>query len=258
MDRSSYKHYHKDQPDTRPLLETYFSPDPVFKDDAMKGPIEKLHSAFKKGHMAGKILIDISASPTILNLYTASEFFQELIVMRTNDKCVEEIIKWKNDCPGAFNWEHAASHVVEVEGKGEESEAKEMKMKSTITQVVKFDTETESLGDLIKVSQADCVITSWLLDIVPHNQDDYIRNLRKMIALLKPGGHMIIFGVTNISYYTIGEHRFHAFTYDENFARKALVAEGMTVLQSEVTPRKSESNLIDYDGVLFMIACKQK
>ncbi|XP_068099302.1 indolethylamine N-methyltransferase-like isoform X2 [Hyperolius riggenbachi] len=260
MDRSSYKLYHKHEPDSRTVLQTYFSenPDEAFKDDGMLFPMEKLHNAFRVGHMAGEILIDISAGPLIYHLYSACEFFREIILMRTNEKCIMEIMKWHDDRTGAFCWGHTTAHVTDLEGRSDQCEAKEMKLRSAISHVVKFDTESESLTDLIGVPQADCVITMWLLDVVCKDQEDYMRILRKIMTLLKPGGHLIILGVKNSSYYTVGEHKYHVFTYDEHFVRNALVAEGMTVLQCEVTPRKCESHLTDYGGVLFITACKQK
>ncbi|XP_068099307.1 nicotinamide N-methyltransferase-like [Hyperolius riggenbachi] len=260
MDSSSYKLYHKHEPDSRTMLQAYFSGDPemAFKDDSLMCLMEKLHNAFDTGHMTGKLLIDISAGPQIHHLYSACGFFQEIILMRTNEKCIMEIMKWQNDRTGAFCWGHTTAHVSSLEGRSDDCEAKEMKLKSAITHVVKVDPETETLTDLIGVPQADCVIALALLDAICKDQEDYMRNLRKIIKLLKPGGHLILIGGTNATYYTVGEHKFHMFTYDENFVRNALVAEGMIVLQCDVTPRKSESHLTDYDGILFLTACKQK
>ncbi|XP_068099275.1 indolethylamine N-methyltransferase-like [Hyperolius riggenbachi] len=261
MDRSSYKLYHKHDElhDSRAMLETYFSenPDMPFKNLLIL-TLEKMHNVFSMGHITGKILIDISGGPLIHYLYSACEFFQEIILMRTNEQCIMEIMKWHDDRTGAFSWGHTTAHVTDLEGRSDECEDKEMKLKSAITHVVKFDTESESLTDLIGVPQADCVITFLLLDLVCKDQEDYMRNLRKILTLLKPGGHLIIFGSLNTSYYTVGEHRFHVFTCNENFVKEALVAEGLTVLQCEVSPMKSESHLTDYDGFLLITACKQK
>ncbi|XP_068099293.1 nicotinamide N-methyltransferase-like [Hyperolius riggenbachi] len=260
MDRSSFKLYHKHDHDSRTLLETYFSGDPdmAFKEDTLKSPMEKLHNAFDKGHMTGKILIDISGGPLIHHLYSACEFFQEIILMRTNEQCIMEIMKWHDDRTGAFCWGHTTAHVTGLEGRSDQCEAKEMKLKSAITHVVKFDTESETLSDLIGLPQADCVITAWLLDMTCKDQADYLRILKKILKPLKPGGHLILFGATNASYYTVGEHKFQLFTYDEHFARDALVREGMTIHQWEVTPRKFDSHLTDYGAILFLTACKQK
>ncbi|XP_068099276.1 indolethylamine N-methyltransferase-like [Hyperolius riggenbachi] len=261
MDRSSYKLYHKHEQDhdSRTYLETYYSenPDMSFKEDSVLFPVEKMHHALVMGHITGKLLIDISAGPHIHHLYSACEFFQEIILMRTNEQCIMEIMKWQGDRTGAFSWGHAAAHVTNLEGKSDEWEAKELKLKSAITHVVKFDTETESLTDLIGVPQADCVFIYGLLDLICKDQDDYMSNLRRILKLLKPGGHLFLIGARNASFYTVGEQKFHMFTYDENFVKKAFVEVGMSILQCEVMPRKSKSHLTDYDGSLFIAACKQ-
>ncbi|XP_068099291.1 indolethylamine N-methyltransferase-like [Hyperolius riggenbachi] len=261
MDRGSYKLYHKhDEFDSRGVLERYYSgnPDMAFKDDFLKFPMEKLHNLFSTGHVSGKLLIDISGGAQIHHLYSACEFFQEIILMRPTEQCIMEIMKWHDDRTGAFCWGHVAKHVTDLEGKSDECEAKEMKLKSTITHVVKFDPEEETLTDLIGVPQADCIITFGLLGMICKDQDDYTRCLGKILKLLKPGGHFVLVGAINASYYTVGGHKFNLFTYDENFVKQTLVAEGMTVLQCEVDQRKSESPLIDYDSKLFISACKSK
>ncbi|XP_068099296.1 nicotinamide N-methyltransferase-like [Hyperolius riggenbachi] len=259
MDRSSYKLYHVHDHDSRAYVETYYSgnPDMPFKEDTLKTPMTKLHNAFKMGHITGKVLIDISGGPQVYHLCSACEYFQEIIPMRLTDKCIMEIMKWHKDRTGGFGWGHTIAHVTDLEGRSDQYEAKEMKMKSVIERVVKFDIESEDLTD-IGVPQADCVITNMLLDKICKNQDDYMRYLRKMLCLLKPGGHMILLGATNTTFYTVGVQKFHYFKYDENFARDALVREGMTILQCEDTPRTSESPLSDYGGILFIVACKQK
>ncbi|XP_068098388.1 indolethylamine N-methyltransferase-like [Hyperolius riggenbachi] len=236
MDRSSYKLYHKHEPDSRTMLETYYSGDldTALKDDTLTVPVEKMHNALAMGRMTGNIMIDISTGPLIHDLYPACEFFQEIILMRTNEQCIMEIMKWQNDRTGAFSWGHVAAHATNLEGKSDECEVKELKLKSAITHVVKFDPETETLTDLLGVTQADCIISYGFLDVVCKDQDDYKRNLRKILNLLKPRGHLILIGGTNATYYTVGDHRIHMLTYDEKFVRNALVAEGMSILVSRV------------------------
>ncbi|XP_068099294.1 indolethylamine N-methyltransferase-like [Hyperolius riggenbachi] len=229
----------------------------AFKEDTVTFPMEQLHNAFKMGCINGEILTDISAGPQIHHLYSACEFFQEIILMRPTEKCIMEIMKWKDDRTGAFCWGHTTAHVNNLEGRSDQCEEKEMKLKSSITHIVKFDPETETLTDLIGVPQADCVITFSFLDMICKDKEDYLRNLRKMLTLLKPGGHLILLGALNASYYMVGQHKFHVFTYDETFVRNALIAEGLTVLQCQVTPKKSESHLADHDGVLFLTAFKK-
>ncbi|XP_068099287.1 indolethylamine N-methyltransferase-like [Hyperolius riggenbachi] len=261
MSTTSHRLYHRHEHDPRAMLETYFSdhpPDMAFKDDALTVPMKKLHAILKQGHIGGKLLMDFSAGSHIHHLFFTCKYFQEIILMRTNEPCIMEIMKWLNDHSGAFRWEHATQHAIEIDGSGDESEANELKLKSTISKVMKFDTETESLADLTGVQTADCIMTTWFMDMICQNQDDYTRNMKKMLTLLKPGGYLFLIGATNGSYYTLGDQKYHIFKYDENLVKNTLVAEGMTILQCEDIPRKSQSQLTDFQGVLFVTACKQK
>ncbi|CAJ0967704.1 unnamed protein product [Ranitomeya imitator] len=84
--------------------------------------------------------------------------------------------------------------------------------------------------DPIVLPPADCIISAWLLDVISKDQDDNIRYLKKVAGLLKLGGHMILLGDLNTTYYTIGKRKFHILNYDdEEFVRKALVEAGFVL-----------------------------
>ncbi|XP_077113548.1 nicotinamide N-methyltransferase-like [Ranitomeya variabilis] len=114
---------------------------------------------------------------------------------------------------------------------------KEGKVQSALQHIVKCILEKEDMMDPIVLPQADCVISAWLLDMICRDQDAYIRYLRKFLKLLKPGGHFIIIGGLNLTYYTVGKHKFQGFNYDEDFARKALVGEGFIIDRCKVKKR---------------------
>ncbi|KAG8568507.1 hypothetical protein GDO81_014030 [Engystomops pustulosus] len=110
----------------------------------------------------------------------------------------------------------------------------------------------------IDLPPADCIISALLLEHICKDQDDYIKYIRKFSRLLKPGGHIIIFGAVGALYLTVGEHKIQVFNYDEEFARKTLVGEGFVIDSCEVKNRSNVSDLIDYVGVIFIAAHKEK
>ncbi|CAJ0967717.1 unnamed protein product [Ranitomeya imitator] len=134
---------------------------------------------------------------------------------------------------------------------------KEGKVRSALQHILKCDLEKENIMDPIVLPPADCIISFGLLDMICKKQDDYIRYLRKLLKLLKPGGHIIIFGTLEMTFYTIGKHKFHAFNYDEDFARKALVGEGLIIDRCEVKKRTVMNDHNDYKGMIFIAAHKE-
>ncbi|XP_069804248.1 nicotinamide N-methyltransferase-like [Dendropsophus ebraccatus] len=258
MDSSTHKRYHVHGMDSRQHLEHYASdkPDMAFEEDALKFPIENLAKTFAKGHIRGDVLIDLTLGSMIHPLYAACEFFKHIIVLKVSDQCIMEMKRWLDSRTGAFNWEHTTKLHAEIEGNSDELQDKEGKVRSAIPHVMKCDLEKENMTDPIVLPPADCIISAWLLDVISKDQDDYIRYLRKISGLLKPGGHLIIIGSLDMTYYTVGNDKFHAFRYDEDFARKALVGEGFVIDDCKVKKRTAVSDLIDYKALTFIAAHK--
>ncbi|XP_063798044.1 nicotinamide N-methyltransferase-like [Pseudophryne corroboree] len=259
MDSGAHKFYPEHGFDSRELLETYFSnkQEMAFLDDTMKFPMECLHRAFSEGHIKGDILIDISMGSFIHHLYTASGFFKEILVLKCSEQCIMELNKWINTRTGAFDWSHIMTYIKYLEGNGDLHQDKDITLKTNITKTVKCDFDKENLTDLEVLPPADCVISGAMLEFISKEQDDYIRFFRKFTKLLKPEGYLLIIGVLNASFVSIGQDRTHVFKYNENFVRKVLADEGFVIDHCAVQKRTSVSDLTDYEATLFIKAHRE-
>ncbi|XP_075696800.1 nicotinamide N-methyltransferase-like [Rhinoderma darwinii] len=260
MDSSPHKLYHVHGFDSRKYLEHYFSdkPDMVFGEDSLKFVIENLRQVFAVGHISGDILIDLSIGSLVHHLYSACEFFENIIVLKVNNRCIMELKRWVDERTGAFYWGHTSTLLQEKEENSNQFEDKEGKVRSAIQHVVKYDLEKENMTEPLVLPPADCVISAWLLDYISKDQDDYIRYLRKFSGLLKPGGHLIIIGSLDKTYCTVGKDKFHAFSYNEDFVRKVLVGEGFIIDYCNTKERTAVSDLTDYKAMIFIAAHKEK
>ncbi|XP_056400407.1 nicotinamide N-methyltransferase-like isoform X2 [Hyla sarda] len=214
------------------------------------------HPSFppRGGHIKGNILADLSMGPVIHHLYSFCGLFNDIIVMRLTERCIMELNKWRHNRTGAYDWSHATNHITQLEGKCDEE--KELTLKTTIKQVVRCNLEKENLIHPLDLPQADCLISAWLLECVSKDKEEYIKNLKKVVKFLKPGGHLILLGALNGTYYTVGEETFHLLTYDEIFAKETLTGEGFTIDDCEVLPRTAESDMTDYTSTMILIAHK--
>ncbi|XP_075047521.1 indolethylamine N-methyltransferase-like [Mixophyes fleayi] len=260
MDCSSHKLYHVHEIDSRAILDTYLSDkqEMVFGEETLKFPMEKFHYIFNAGHIKGEVLYDISFGSFIHHLYSACVVFKEISVLRFNEKCIMELNKWLHMRTGAFVWDHASTYIKEMEGKSGQCQDKEIMLKMAIKHIVKCDIEKENLTDSLVLPQADCVISACLLEAISKDQDDYLINFKKFTSLLKPGGHLILQGTLNATYFTAGQDRFHIFKYDENYLRKVLTGEGFIVDHCDVLKRKAVSDLTDYEAFIFITAHREK
>ncbi|XP_063798048.1 nicotinamide N-methyltransferase-like [Pseudophryne corroboree] len=259
MDSSSHKFYPVHGFDSREHLETYFSnkPDMAFGDDTMKFPMECLHRVFSEGHIKGDLLIDISYGSFIHLLYTASGYFKQILVLKCSEQCIMELNKWINTHTGAFDWSHIMEYIKCLEGNSDQCQDKGMTLKTAITKIMKCDIDKENLTDPEVLPPADCVISTGMLDLISKDQDDYKKNIRKFVKLLKPEGYLILIGALNATYMMIGQDKIHAFRYDENFARKVLTDEGFVIDHCAVHKKTVDSDLTDYEAFMFITAHRE-
>ncbi|XP_063797885.1 nicotinamide N-methyltransferase-like [Pseudophryne corroboree] len=204
----------------------------------------------------GETLFDISIGSIVHQLFDITDYFKEIVILKLRESCIMELPKWVNTRTGAFSWTHACKALTELGGISDPEEVQEEKLKETIKRIVKIDFSKENLTDPEVLPPADCILTVWVLDVISHDKQDYISNLRKMSKLLKHGGHLIIIGSINITYFTAGNERLYALNYDECFVKKTLTDEGYEIESCELLDRKVESDLVDYKKFMVLTAVK--
>ncbi|XP_068099837.1 indolethylamine N-methyltransferase-like [Hyperolius riggenbachi] len=258
MDCGPQKFYHKHDFDCRSFHDKYFSdkPDMVFADDTLKFPMVNCHYVFSSGFVKGDLLIDVSMSSLIHHLYSACDGFKDIIMLKVNEKCNLETSKWKDARTGAYSWEHISAHAAKLEGKSTQIQDKDQQLKTAIGHIVGCDFENEDMTYPVELPLADCVSSLYILEAICKDEDDYMRNLEKISKLLKPGGHMILVSVLNITYYMVGGEKFAAFRSEEMFVKNALQKLGFVIDYCAVQRRRNESSVVDYDAVMFITACK--
>ncbi|XP_040182042.1 nicotinamide N-methyltransferase-like isoform X1 [Rana temporaria] len=260
MEPGSHKLYHVHGFHSRNLLDTYFSSKPgmPFAHEALRYPMEKFYNAFCSGDFRGDVLIDISAGPIIQHLYAALEYFRDIILLKPTEHCILEVKKWTDSRTGAFDWSHTTTLATELAGKSDQCEEKEIGLKAAITHVVKFDINKENLTDPIGLPQADCLLFWCITEAISKDLEEFVRNFRKFSKLLKPGGRIMFYGALNCTFYMVGEEKFHMVKYNESDLRSILSNEGFVITHLEVSQRKAESDLSDFDSAVFCTAYKEQ
>ncbi|KAM5163561.1 indolethylamine N-methyltransferase-like isoform 1-T1 [Mantella aurantiaca] len=258
MDCTTHKFYHINGMDSRDYSDLYCSgkEDMIFRDDTLIFPMMNLHYQFSSGRVSGNNLIDISMGSFIHHLYSASSSFQDIIVLKSSEKCIMELSRWLHDRTGAYDWTHTSTTAAELEGNRDQHQEKESHLKSSIKQILKCDFEQENITSPVELPLADCVINVWTLETISKNEDEYMRNLEKILNLLKPGGQLLLFSSLDATYFTVGGKRFHVFTHDENFVKKALSKLGLVIDYCAVQRRRYISDLAMYTAVMFTVANK--
>ncbi|XP_040182854.1 indolethylamine N-methyltransferase-like [Rana temporaria] len=259
MEPGSHKLYNVHGFHSRNFLDTYCSgkAEMAFAHDSVRYPMMKFHNAFSSGDFKGDVLIDFSIGPVVHHLYAAQEYFRDIILLKPTEHCIVEVKKWTDSRTGAFDWSHASTIATEVAGNSDQCEEKEAGLRAAIKHVVKFDLNLENLTDPIVLPQADCLAIGCILEVISKDLEDFVNNFRRFSKLLKPGGRLLYYGGLNATFYMVGGERFHMVKYNESDLRDILSNEGFVITHLEVSQRKAESDLCDFDSVVFCTAYKE-
>ncbi|XP_077105824.1 nicotinamide N-methyltransferase-like [Ranitomeya variabilis] len=260
MASSPTKFYLEDDFDSKQFLEQYFSDNPKtnLSADFLEFPLKNLTKTFSEGKIKGDTLIDLSVGPMVCHLLAACDYFKNIIVLRSRDRCITELKKWADSQTGLLDWGHVAKRYVDPEGKSENFLKKEEKVRSAAQHVMKIDLEKENIIEPKVLPQADAIISAGLLDMISKEEEQYMKYVKRFARLLRLGGDLVIIGDLKATQFTVGKDKFHAMNYNEDLVKKALVGGGFVVDHSEVKERTAVSNLSDYKGVVFMVAHKER
>ncbi|XP_040182235.1 indolethylamine N-methyltransferase-like [Rana temporaria] len=258
MDSTSPKLYHVHGMDSRSHLDLYFSNEEemVFAEDTITFPMACFHYLLSTGRVKGTFLIDISSGSFIHHLYSASNFFKKMILLKFQERCIMELNRWLHDRTGAYDWSHTSSAAAELEGTRDQLQEKEMRLRSSIKQILKCDFEEENITSPVLLPLADCIISAVILEVISKNEDEYMKNLEKIIKLLKPGGQLLLIAILDATYWTAGTERFHSFKCNEEFVKNAFGKVGLAIDYCAVQRRRNVSDIIDYKAIIVIVGRK--
>ncbi|MEE6518400.1 hypothetical protein FKM82_029406 [Ascaphus truei] len=226
------KRYHDEGFDPKKVMEIYFGAEKTdTKEELMHYPLRELFKILTPGSVRGDTLIDLSFGAVTTHLLIACDYFKEITMLESSDVSIREIEKWLKKEPGAVDSSHAAMFICELE---------------------------DNPLDPVVLPQADCLISMWYLGAASKDHDSYLSNLKKCSSLLKVGGHLIMFGLFNISYIMIDQHKLSVLTYDEEFTMKALRDTGYIIKSFEKRKSNLSTHMLDHEHVGYFVACKER
>lgn len=136
---------------------------------------------------------------------------------------------------------------------------KEERVRRAVTRVLKCDVLKEQPLEPAVLPPADGLISSLCLEAAcptPQACRDALRHLR---TLLRPGGHLVLSGSFESTFFMVGDKRFPTLPLNEKFLREALQEAGFIIEKLEKVARATETHLdnrTDYTGLFFLVAQK--
>ncbi|NXT03631.1 NNMT methyltransferase, partial [Jacana jacana] len=204
--------------------------------------------------LRGKTLIDVGCGPTIYQLLSACEHFQEIIALDYTDQNRQELEKWLKKEAGAFDWRPVVEYVCELEGGRQTWAEKEEKLRKKVRQVLKCDVTKANPTDPVTLPPADCAVSTLCLEAACKDLATFRSALRNVGSLLKPGGHLVMVTVLRETYYAFNKQVFSCLHLEKAAVEEAVEGAGFEVTFSEVQPCPPGDVRADCDAVLSLVA----
>ncbi|XP_078496149.1 indolethylamine N-methyltransferase-like [Lissotriton helveticus] len=256
---SELKEFHDRYLDPALLMKMFFTKDSPFPDDTSNRIFPLLCKTFSSGVVKGELLIAMSIVPFFQWALPACQYFSDIILSCSTDKCISEVEKWRTNAPGAMDWSQAAKMICEIEGNGESWIEKQIMLQKKIKQVPKYNLSKSNPLSPTVLPQADCLILPNCLECHMMDEGGFCCALKNCSTLLKKGGHLILIMGSEETFYMVGSCKFPHLSMDEGFVRRALGEADYDIEELHVLPRHTEllNSVSDYRGYFYVNARKK-
>uniref|UniRef100_A0A7N6FLT5 Phenylethanolamine N-methyltransferase n=1 Tax=Anabas testudineus TaxID=64144 RepID=A0A7N6FLT5_ANATE len=232
------------------------------KDSIVPWKLACLHRAFTEGDVSGELLVDIGSGPTLYQVLSGCEVFNKVILTDFLEINRQELRRWLRD-EGGYNldWTPYMEYVCKLEGRRYAWSEKAAKLRKVVKDVLPIDVHCPQpmAPDALPSGGADCLVSSFCLESVSPDLAAFNRALGHIGSLLRPGGHLLLIGALDESYYLGGPGvKIPVVPLNEAQVCASLKERGYTLMRLEVytLPQDMRVGVDDVTGVFFVKAKK--
>ncbi|KAK3593404.1 hypothetical protein CHS0354_021983 [Potamilus streckersoni] len=225
--------------------------------------LNSLHEAFKSGAISGVHVLDIGTGPMPHTAFCAAPWFEEITLSDFSQKNLEFLQKWKNreiDHMGPV-----LEYLVKLETSSSSVEKRQEELRRKIKHIVRCDVAQSNpiVSTPVDGIIFDAITSSFCLDVASVTLEDYVKSIRNISNLLKPGGLIILVGVLEETFYKVGELTFKSLYIRKDDLKVIWQKEGFEIITlkdfNETFPsQKSESDNADFKSAYVMVARKEE
>ncbi|XP_077359642.1 phenylethanolamine N-methyltransferase [Festucalex cinctus] len=233
------------------------------KDSIVPWKLACLHRAFTEGDIGGKLLVDIGTGPTLYQVLSACEVFERVVLTDFLEANRKELRRWLQGEEGCgLDWTPYMQHVCELEGRRASAwTEKAAKLRRAIAAILPIDVHRPQPVEpgALPAAGADCLVSCFCLESVSPDLAAFTRALGHIGTLLRPGGHLLLIGALEESFYLGGPGvKIPVVPLGEADVCASLNASGYTLIRLEVytLPRDMRVGVDDVTGVFFAKAKK--
>ena len=183
-------------------------------------------------------VLDYGSGPSIRVAISAAAKASEIVLSDYSPSNRQALRDWLDNKPDyEFDWDPYFSHVVrELEGKGEGEVAKRQEdVRKLVKAVAHCDLTQDPPIEERYNKLYDVVASSFVVEGIATNYEEYCSLIARMAKLVKPGGCFILYGVENNEKYTVGNYTFKDFPVTSSMAIDAIKGCGIADIKLDKT-----------------------
>ena len=183
-------------------------------------------------------LLEFGGGPVIVPLISAAPFVSEIVFCEYSESGRKEVQLWKDSDPNAHNWMPYFKYVVnKLEGNVDSQAAtvRECTLRSRIQRIAFCDINADEiiLGDKVPQEHFDIISTNACIESAVNSPSEYQESLRKLKALLKPGGLLVGVQFLGATWWEVKGQRYSCFPLTEELIITLIQQTGFTILEKK-------------------------
>ncbi|XP_067681436.1 phenylethanolamine N-methyltransferase-like [Haliotis asinina] len=199
-------------------------------------------SVFHLGHIRGRRLLDIGTGPTIHSVISASSCCDTVNLSDFTPQNREILTKWL-DGSLEHSFKNFFQFVVDKEDRGELPNDREAVMKDKVVGIFPLNLlQTDPLMPAL-FPPFDIIISSLCLETTAQDLASYEIIAGRIGRLLKDGGHVVLFGVLDESFYRVGSHSFYCLKINAEQVQDIWKRSGFTIIEW-----KQKATSVEFDS----------
>ncbi|KAK2820457.1 hypothetical protein Q5P01_023416 [Channa striata] len=233
------------------------------QDSIVPWKLARLHRAFTEGDVSGELLIDIGSGPTLYQVLSGCEVFNQVLLTDFLEVNRQELRRWLKDEGGCkLDWTPYLQYVCKLEGRRPSAwTEKAANLRKVVKDILPIDVHCPQpmAPGAIPPAGADCLVSCFCLESVSPDLLSFTRALGHIGKLLRAGGHLLLIGALGESYYLGGPGvKIPVVPLNEAQVCASLKESGYTLIRLEVytLPQDMRVGVDDVTGVFFVKAKK--
>ena len=199
---------------------------------------------------AGLSVLELGGGPTIYQLLSASRRAREIFFTDFLAANRREVERWLAGAAGVFDWSQYLQRVASLE-RDLDAAALAARVRGCISAVAPCDLTLENPLEPDARADFDIVSSAFCLEAVTQDPADFAIFLRRIGAVLKPGGSLVAVLVRDSLAYKVGRHFFPACPLNEVTLTAALQGNGYRRVRIRTL---ETSRLHGYTGIMAVVA----